>query len=155
MNISCFDFFGRFASKEDDTWIRGLVKDLTVEAGSGLVVLDPVDVSGGYTSVKDKMNISVVSTDIYVHLSLGVISLLFNLQSQASAALQFGNTDPLAPCTNFDRIWVSPKGFCCLLILFLGLFLYYCCCYLDYNGFIRAFLLCTFFFHCDGKGKEK
>ncbi|XP_057809782.1 uncharacterized protein LOC131024279 [Salvia miltiorrhiza] len=98
-----------FASKEDDKWIRGLVKDLTVEAGSGLVVLDPVDVSGGYTSVKDKMNISIVSTDIYAHLSLGVISLLLNLQSQASAALQFGNTDPLAPCTNFDRIWVSPK----------------------------------------------
>ncbi|KAH6757936.1 calcium-dependent lipid-binding family protein [Perilla frutescens var. hirtella] len=98
-----------FASKEDDRWIRALVKDLSVEAGSGLVVLDPMDVSGGFTSVKDKMNISIVSTDIYAHLSLGVISLLLNLQSQASAALQFGNTDPLALCTNFDRIWVSPK----------------------------------------------
>ncbi|KAH6816807.1 calcium-dependent lipid-binding family protein [Perilla frutescens var. frutescens] len=35
-----------FASKEDDRWIRALVKDLSVEAGSGLVVLDPMDVSG-------------------------------------------------------------------------------------------------------------
>ncbi|KAG8370579.1 hypothetical protein BUALT_Bualt14G0131800 [Buddleja alternifolia] len=103
------DFSFMYASKEDDKWIRGLLKDLTVEAGSGLVVLDPVDVSGGYTSVKDKTNISLMSSDIYAHLSLGVISLLLNLQSQASTALQFGNADPLSPCTNFDRIWVSPK----------------------------------------------
>ncbi|XP_047948182.1 uncharacterized protein LOC125194160 isoform X1 [Salvia hispanica] len=103
-----------FASKEDDKWIRCVVKDLTVEAGSGLVVLDPVDVSAGYTSVKDKINTSIACTDIYVHLSLGVISLLLNLQNQASAALQFGNTDPLAPCTNFDRIWSSPTDNGCL-----------------------------------------
>lgn len=108
-------FFNRYASKEDDRWIRGLLKDLTVEAGSGLIVLDPVDISGGYTSVKDKTNISLISTDIYAHLSLGVISLLLNLHSQVSTALQFGNADPLSPCINFDRVWVSPKGICCLI----------------------------------------
>lgn len=100
----------RYASKEKDTWIRALVKDFTVEAGSGLVILDPVDVSGGYTSMKDKTNISLLSTDICIHLSLSVVSLILNLQSQASAALNFGNTAPLVPCTNFDRIWVSQKG---------------------------------------------
>ncbi|EPS74076.1 hypothetical protein M569_00677, partial [Genlisea aurea] len=85
-----------YASKEDDRWIRGLLKDLTVEAGSGIIVLDPVDVSGGYTSVKDKTNISIVSTDIYFHLPLSVISLLLNLQSQASAALQFESIDAIS-----------------------------------------------------------
>ncbi|TQE02763.1 hypothetical protein C1H46_011592 [Malus baccata] len=44
------DFSFMYASKENDTWVRALVKDLTVEAGSGLIVLDPVDISGGYTS---------------------------------------------------------------------------------------------------------
>lgn len=86
------------------------MKGLTLEAGSGLTVLDPVDISGGYTSVKDKTNISLVATDICIHLSLSVISLVLNLQNQATAALQFGNANPLAPCTNFDRVWVSPKG---------------------------------------------
>lgn len=99
-----------YASKENDTWIRALLKDLTVESGSGLIVLDPVDISGGYTSVKDKTNISLVSTDICIHLSLRVISLVLNLQNQAADALQFGNANPLSPCTNFDQIWVSPKG---------------------------------------------
>lgn len=100
-----------------------------MEAGSGLVVLDPVDVSGGYTSVKDKTNISLVSTDIHAHLSLSVISLLLNLKSQASTALQFGNADPLSPCTNFDRIWVSPKGVCCLPMSFIFyLFVFLCMC---------------------------
>ncbi|KAK6930330.1 Vacuolar protein sorting-associated protein 13, DH-like domain [Dillenia turbinata] len=98
-----------YASKESDTWIRALVKDLTIEAGSGIVVLDPVDISGGYTSVKDKTNMSILSTDIHFHLSLGVISLVLNLQHQASAALQFGNGNPLAPCISFDRLWVSHK----------------------------------------------
>lgn len=86
------------------------MKDLSIEAGSGLVLLDPVDISGGYTSVKEKTNMSLISTNICIHLSLGAISLILNLQSQASAALQFGNAIPLAPCTHFDRLWVSPKG---------------------------------------------
>ncbi|KAK4730781.1 hypothetical protein R3W88_023769 [Solanum pinnatisectum] len=98
-----------YAVKENDTWIRGLVKDLTVEAGSGLIILDPVDISGGYTSVKDKTNISLLSTDICAHLSLGVVSLLLNLQNQATTALHFGSADPLLPCTQFDRIWVCPR----------------------------------------------
>ncbi|GAB4828173.1 hypothetical protein Ancab_035090 [Ancistrocladus abbreviatus] len=98
-----------YASKEDDTWIRALIKDLTMEAGSGLIILDPVDITGGYTSVKDKTNMSLTSTDIHFHLSLSVISLLLNLQNQAYTALQFGNANPLAPCTNYERLWVSPK----------------------------------------------
>ncbi|XP_017974971.1 PREDICTED: uncharacterized protein LOC18603726 [Theobroma cacao] len=98
-----------YASKENDTWIRAVVKDLTIEAGSGLIILDPLDISGGYTSIKEKTNMSLLSTDICIHLSLSAISLLLNLQNQAAAALQFGNAVPLAPCTNFDRIWVSPK----------------------------------------------
>ncbi|KAG8658937.1 uncharacterized protein LOC110610326 isoform X2 [Manihot esculenta] len=103
------DFSFMYATKDNDTWIRAVVKDLTVEAGSGLMILDPVDISGGYTSVKEKTNMSLMSTDICFHLSLSAISLLLNLQTQAAAALQFGNAVPLAPCINYDRIWVSPK----------------------------------------------
>ncbi|KAJ7955294.1 calcium-dependent lipid-binding family protein [Quillaja saponaria] len=99
----------RYASKDRDTWIRALMKDFTVEAGSGLIILHPVDISGGFTSVKDKTNMSVILTDICIHLSLSAVSLILNLQSQAAAALNFGNAAPLSPCTNFDRIWVSQK----------------------------------------------
>ncbi|KAL5782083.1 hypothetical protein ACOSP7_007112 [Xanthoceras sorbifolium] len=103
-----------YASKGNDTWIRALLKHLTIEAGSGLIILEPVDISGGYTSVKEKTNMSLISTDICIHLSLSAISLLLNLHSQAAEALQFGNTVPLVPCTNFDQVWVSPKenGMC-------------------------------------------
>ncbi|XP_038986983.1 uncharacterized protein LOC103722332 isoform X2 [Phoenix dactylifera] len=99
-----------YALKENDTWARCLMKDLTVEAGSGLVVIQPIDISGGYTSVKDKTNISVTSTDLCIHLSLSVASLLLKLQNQALAALQFGNINPLTCCTSFKRLWVSPEG---------------------------------------------
>ncbi|CAE5959607.1 unnamed protein product [Arabidopsis arenosa] len=103
------DFNFMYASKENDIWVRALLKNLVVETGSGLIILDPVDISGGYTSVKEKTNMSLTSTDIYMHLSLSALSLLLNLQSQVTGALQSGNAIPLASCTNFDRIWVSPK----------------------------------------------
>ncbi|KAF9594340.1 hypothetical protein IFM89_030469 [Coptis chinensis] len=100
----------RYALKENDTWIRTLVKDLTVEAGSGIAILDPLDISGGYTSLKDKTNVSLISTDVCIRLPLSVISLVLKLQNQVIAALQLGNASPLASCTNFNRLWVSPKG---------------------------------------------
>ncbi|KAG2314342.1 hypothetical protein Bca52824_017464 [Brassica carinata] len=103
------DFNFMYASKENDIWVRALLKNLVVETGSGLIILDPVDVSLGYTSVKEKTNMSLTSTDIYIHLSLSALSLLLNLQSQVTGALQSGNAIPLASCTNFHRIWVSPK----------------------------------------------
>ncbi|XP_078179744.1 uncharacterized protein LOC144573852 isoform X2 [Carex rostrata] len=104
------DFSFMYASKGNDVFSRAVVKDLTVESGSGLVVIEPVDVSGGYTSVKDKTSVIVASTDICIHLSLAVASLLLKLQNQTISALQFGNINPLVSCTNFERIWVSPKG---------------------------------------------
>lgn len=121
--------------KENDTWIRALVKDLTVEAGSGLVILDPVDISAGYTAVKDKTSISVASTDICIHLSLSVISLGLHLQNQATEALQFGNSIPLASCTNFDRIWVAHKGLSrsCYFnwVLFMCVFFFFSFCLVE------------------------
>ncbi|KAK1425949.1 hypothetical protein QVD17_14616 [Tagetes erecta] len=97
-------------SKENNTWIQALLKELTMEAGSGLRILDPVDIYAGYTSVKDETNISMVSSDIYVHLPLSAISLILNLQSQVVAALQFQSDDPLSPCTNYDRVWTPTKA---------------------------------------------
>ncbi|KAL0925485.1 hypothetical protein M5K25_003821 [Dendrobium thyrsiflorum] len=99
-----------YASKENDTWARALVKDFTIESGSGLLILEPMDVSGGYTSVKDKTSISMLSSDICIHLSLSVASLLLKLQNQAFEAVQCGKVNPLVSCTNFKRIWISPKG---------------------------------------------
>ncbi|BAF08745.2 Os02g0470400 [Oryza sativa Japonica Group] len=79
------DFSFMYASKEKDIWARSVVKDLTIEAGSGLLVLEPVDVSWKYTSVSEKTNIVLASTD-------------------------FGNNNPLVSCINFKRVWTSPNG---------------------------------------------
>uniref|UniRef100_A0A0D9VFX1 C2 domain-containing protein n=1 Tax=Leersia perrieri TaxID=77586 RepID=A0A0D9VFX1_9ORYZ len=104
------DFSFMYASKEKDIWARSVVKDLTIEAGSGLLVLEPVDVSWKYTSVSEKTNIVLASTDVFIHLSLSVASLLLKLQNQTLAALQFGNNNPLVSCTNFKRVWTAPNG---------------------------------------------
>jgi vacuolar protein sorting-associated protein 13A/C len=118
--------FNRYASKEKDIWARSVVKDLTIEAGSGLLVLEPVDVSWKYTSVSEKTNIVLASTDVYIHLSLSVASLLLKLQNQTLAALQFGNNNPLVSCINFKRVWTSPNGTCVLLPLTLTIFHGFC-----------------------------
>eukprot|EP01018_Ginkgo_biloba_P025446 Gb_15429 [translate_table: standard] len=104
------DFNLMYATKENDSWIRALVKGLTVESGSGLVVVDPVDMSGEYTCVQDKSSLSVITTDIYIHLSFSVLRLLLRLQDEAVAALQFGSANALSRCTHFDRIWVDKAG---------------------------------------------
>lgn len=120
------DFSFMYASKEKDIWARSVVKDLTIEAGSGLLVLEPVDVSWKYTSVSEKTNIVLASTDVYIHLSLSVASLLLKLQNQTLAALQFGNNNPLVSCINFKRVWTSPNGTCVLLPLTLTIFHGFC-----------------------------
>uniref|UniRef100_A0ACD5YZI2 Uncharacterized protein n=1 Tax=Avena sativa TaxID=4498 RepID=A0ACD5YZI2_AVESA len=104
------DFSFMYASKEKDIWARSVVKDLTIEAGSGLLVLEPVDFSWKYTSVSEKTNIILTTSEICIHLSLSVASLLLKLQNQTLAALQFGNINPLVSCTNFKRVWTSSEG---------------------------------------------
>ncbi|KAH9312827.1 hypothetical protein KI387_027862 [Taxus chinensis] len=104
------DFNLMYATKENDRWVRGLVKGLTVESGSGLDMLDPVDISGEYSCVQDKTSISVITTDIYIHLSFSVLRLLLRLQDEAVAALQFGSANVISCCTHFDRIWVDKRG---------------------------------------------
>jgi vacuolar protein sorting-associated protein 13A/C len=108
--MSLIFVLNRYASKEKDIWARSVVKDLSIEAGSGLLVLEPVDFSWKYTSVNEKTNIILTSTDVCIHLSLSVASLLLKLQNQTLAALQFGNISPLISCTNFKRVWSSPDG---------------------------------------------
>jgi vacuolar protein sorting-associated protein 13A/C len=108
--MSLIFVLNRYASKEKDIWARSVVKDLSIEAGSGLIVLEPVDFSWKYTSVNEKTNIILTSTDVCIHLSLSVASLLLKLQNQTLAALQFGNISPLISCTNFKRVWSSPDG---------------------------------------------
>lgn len=81
-----------------------------METGLGLIILDPMDISGAYTSTKEKTNISLTLTDIYFHLSLSAISLILNLQNQVAEALELGSAVPMVPCISFDRIWVSPEG---------------------------------------------
>ncbi|XP_059076567.1 uncharacterized protein LOC131042467 isoform X2 [Cryptomeria japonica] len=104
------DFNLMYAAKESDRWVRGLVKGLTVESGSGLAMLDPVDISGEYSCVQDKTSISVITTDIYIHLSFSILRLLQRLQDEAVAALQFGSANVISSCTHFNRIWVDRTG---------------------------------------------
>ncbi|KAJ3675683.1 hypothetical protein LUZ60_004725 [Juncus effusus] len=104
------DFSFMYVSKGNDIFSRLSIKDLTVEAGSGLVVLEPMDISGSFSSVKERVSFNAMSTDICIRLSLAVSSLLLKLQNQTISALQFGNINPLVSCTNFEQIWVSPKG---------------------------------------------
>ena len=106
--------------------MRALVKDFTLEAGSGPIVMDPIDLSGGYSCTKNKTNISIVSSDLYLHLSLSVASLLLQLENQAAKVLQFGNSHPLATCTNFKQLWVAQRGLIYFIIVGLVAFSFDC-----------------------------
>jgi vacuolar protein sorting-associated protein 13A/C len=102
----------RIASKGNDKWIKGMVKGLTVEGGSGLVVVDPLDVTAEYACVQEKITLAAGASDISTRLSFNVLSLILRFQDDAFSTFKFGAAPALARCTHFDRIWVNVSGTC-------------------------------------------
>lgn len=97
----------RFASKGRDQWIRGMVKGLSLEGGSGVVVLDPLDVQTEYSRVQDRISISVTTSDVSMRLSFNVIRLILRFQEDAILRFNVGGDQVVSRCTHFDRIWVN------------------------------------------------
>jgi vacuolar protein sorting-associated protein 13A/C len=95
------------AFKGNDRWIRGQVKGLTIEGGSGLVVVDPVDISAEYACVQDRMTMMVAVSDISMRLSFSVISLVLRFHDDALSTFHLAGMSPLSRCTHFDRIWAN------------------------------------------------
>lgn len=89
-----------------------MVKGLTVEGGSGLVVVDPVDVSAEYACVQEKITFLAGASDISTRLSFNVLSLILRFQDDAFSTFKFGGAQALSRCTHFDRIWVNVSGTC-------------------------------------------
>ncbi|XP_024384462.1 uncharacterized protein [Physcomitrium patens] len=106
-NLDCYVMI---KSKGDDKWIKGMVKGLTVEGGSGLVVVDPVDVSAEYACVQEKITFLAGASDISTRLSFNVLSLILRFQDDAFSTFKFGGAQALSRCTHFDRIWVNVSG---------------------------------------------
>lgn len=103
-------FLGRVASKGNDQWVKGHIKSLSIEGGSGIVVVDPLDVTGDYTCVQDKTSMTITTSDISMRLSFNVISLVLRFHQDAVSTFRFRDADPVLPCTHFDRIWVTNTG---------------------------------------------
>ncbi|KAJ7520826.1 hypothetical protein O6H91_19G024000 [Diphasiastrum complanatum] len=105
-----FDFNFMLALKGNDRWIKAFLKGLNVEAGSGLAVVDPLDVSGEYVCAHDKTNFYATVTEISIRLSLNVLRLMMRLQADIASKFQIGGVNALSQCTHFDRIWIDHSG---------------------------------------------
>ncbi|KAG0559465.1 hypothetical protein KC19_10G107200 [Ceratodon purpureus] len=106
-NLDCYIMI---ASKGNDKWIKGVVKGLTVEGGSGLVVVDPLDASAEYSCVQEKITLAAGVSDISTRLTFNVLSLILRFQEDALSTFKLGGAPALARCTHFDRIWVNATG---------------------------------------------
>ncbi|CAM6102066.1 unnamed protein product [Calypogeia fissa] len=98
------------ASKGKDQWVRGHIKSLSIEGGSGIVVVDPLDVTGDYTCIQDKTSMTIATSDISMRLSFNVISLFLRFHQDSVSTFRFRDAAPVLPCTHFDRIWVTNTG---------------------------------------------
>jgi vacuolar protein sorting-associated protein 13A/C len=119
-NLDCYLMV---AFKGNDRWIRGQVKGLTIEGGSGLVVVDPVDISAEYACVQDRMTMMVAVSDISMRLSFSVISLVLRFHDDALSTFHLAGMSPLSRCTHFDRIWANISSKC----IYLNLILHHIC----------------------------
>ncbi len=99
------------------------MKGLTIEGGSGLVVVDPVDISAEYACVQDRMTMMVAVSDISMRLSFSVISLVLRFHDDALSTFHLAGMSPLSRCTHFDRIWANISSKC----IYLNLILHHIC----------------------------
>ncbi|XP_024542530.1 uncharacterized protein LOC9648284 isoform X1 [Selaginella moellendorffii] len=103
------DFNLMFALKGENRWVRSFVKGLSVENSSGVMILDPLDISAEYVCAQGKSNILVTASDVFLRPSFNVMRLVMRLHSDAVARFHL-DRGVIHRCTHFDRIWVNKPG---------------------------------------------
>ncbi|KAJ7562087.1 hypothetical protein O6H91_03G054700 [Diphasiastrum complanatum] len=99
------NFSFRFNMKEDDLDLDAQVKGLTIESHSGVIVLEPVDLTVKYANVSGKQNIHLAVMDVITNFSFSIIQLILKLQEDVLSFLRITSKQISVECSQFDKIW--------------------------------------------------
>ncbi|CAM6084054.1 unnamed protein product [Calypogeia fissa] len=99
--------FSRLVIKGDDMELNAQVNGLTVEASSGIQVVEPVDIVVKYTNASGKQTMSLASTEIYSNFSYSIIQLILRLQADVMSFLRITSEQVTVECSEFDKVWAE------------------------------------------------
>ncbi|KAL2636221.1 hypothetical protein R1flu_007700 [Riccia fluitans] len=102
--------FSRFILKGEDMELNAQVNGLTVEAGSGIHVLEPVDMAVKYSKVSGKQHVHVAMSEVITNFSFSVLQLILRLQTDVMSFLRITSEQTTARCSDFDKIWAEDEG---------------------------------------------
>ncbi|MCO5611230.1 hypothetical protein L7F22_065481 [Adiantum nelumboides] len=101
------DVFSRFVLKGGDMELNAKINGLSVEASSGLNVVEPVNAEVKYSSVSGKQDFHITLSDILANFSFSVLQLVLRLQEDISSFLRITTKQATVECCQFDKIWVD------------------------------------------------
>lgn len=87
--------------------LNAKISSLTVEASSGVDVLEPFDTTVKYSRVSGKQHIHVGLSEIYTNFSFSVIQLILKLQEDVMSFLRITSEQITVECSEFDRVWAN------------------------------------------------
>ena len=80
---------------------------ISLDASSGLCVIEPVDAEVNYSSVSGKQDIHVLLSNVFTNLSFSVLQLILRLQEDISSFLRITSRQATIQCYEFDKIWTE------------------------------------------------
>ncbi|KAI5072395.1 hypothetical protein GOP47_0012501 [Adiantum capillus-veneris] len=104
------DVFSRFVLKGGDMELNAKINGLSVEASSGLNVVEPVNAEVKYSSVSGKQDFHITLSAILANFSFSVLQLVLRLQEDISSFLRITTKQATFECYQFDKIWVDESS---------------------------------------------
>ncbi len=95
---------------------------LTIEAKSGITVMEPFNADMSYSKVAGKQNICAKMTQICTNFSFSILHLILRLQDDVMSFMRITSEEMTVECSEFDKIWVStsesssPKIYTCMYV---------------------------------------
>ena len=87
--------------------LNAKLRSLSLDASSGLRVIEPVDAEVNYSSVSGKQDVHIMLSNLFANLSFSVLQLILRLQEDISSFLRITARQATIRCYQFDKIWTE------------------------------------------------
>ncbi|XP_057872719.2 uncharacterized protein LOC131078906 isoform X2 [Cryptomeria japonica] len=104
------DIFSRFTLKGDNIDLNVRALGLTLEASSGVRVVEPFDTIVNFSKVSGRTNIHIAISEMFVNFSYSILYLLVRIQEDIFAFLAMSSKKSTVMCSQFDKIWADERN---------------------------------------------
>eukprot|EP01018_Ginkgo_biloba_P007916 Gb_35998 [translate_table: standard] len=103
------DIFSRLVLKGGNIELNANTLGLTVEASSGVRVVEPFDTFVKFSKVSGKTNIHITISDVFTNFSYSILQLFIRLEEDILSFLRMTSKKVTVVCSQFDKIWADQR----------------------------------------------